>query len=175
MYGGELEPATVQANSATISNGRQYVGSRNNDYRVNQKSLFGERKYNSDPSIAQKVLNGITDKLYLTSPPTFTDGYDRTLNAEVPLFESAKGQELKRMGNTAMKGVTIAGTAALPFSFYYAPLATTAGLVTGVGTAKATDAGMNLVENLTDKQFTPEQRTIATFLTSLPAGTKGYK
>ena len=79
------------------------------------------------------------------------------------------------MGSTAFKGMTIAGTAALPFSFYYAPLATSAGLGTGIVASKATDAGMNLIENATDTRFTPEQRTAATLLTSLPAGVKGYK
>lgn len=113
--------------------------------------------------------------MHLTSPPTFTDGYNRELNAEVPLSESAQGQELKRIGSTTLKGMTIAGTTALPFSFYYAPLATTAGLGTGIVASKATDAGMNLIQNLTNRQFTPEQRTTATFLTSLPAGIKGYK
>ncbi len=175
IYAGELEPAIIRANSATIDAGRRIVGSKQNDYRVNQSSLFGQRRYNSNPSIAQKLINGITDKLHLTSPPTFTDGYNRELNAEVPLSESAQGQELKRMGSTALKGISIAGLSSLPFSFYYAPLATTAGLATGASAAKATDVGMNLIENATDTKFTPEQRTIATFLTSLPAGIKGYK
>ena len=160
---------------SAITNGHKYVGSKNNDYRVNQNSLFGERRYNENPSIAQKVLNGITDKLHLTSPPTFKDGYNRTLNAEVPLSESAQGQELKRMGNTALKGFTIAGAAALPASFYYAPLATTAGIATGTAATEATNLAMNAIERGTGKKFTPGQRTAATFLTSLPAGIKGYK
>ncbi len=175
IYAGELEPAIVRTNSETIDSGRKAVGSKPNDYRINQSSLFGQRRYNSNPSIAQKLVNNLTDKLHLTSPPTFTDGYNRELNAEVPLSESAQGQELKRMGSTALKGMTIAGTAALPFSFYYAPLATSAGLGTGIVASKATDAGMNLIENATDTRFTPEQRTAATLLTSLPAGVKGYK
>lgn len=164
-----------QAYVSAITNGHKYIGSKNNDYRVNQNSLFGERRYNENPSIAQKVLNGITDKLHLTSPPTFKDGYNRTLNAEVPLSESAQGQELKRMGNTALKGMTIAGTAALPFSFYYAPLATTAGIAIGAAATGATNLAMNAIERGTGKKFTPGQRTAAAFLTSLPAGIKGYK
>ena len=164
-----------QIYTSAITNGHKYIGSKNNDYRVNQNSLFGERRYNENPSIAQKVLNGITDKLHLTSPPTFKDGYNRTLNAEVPLSESAQGQELKRIGNTALKGLSIAGAAMLPASFYYAPLATTAGMATGAAATGATNLAMNAIEKGTGKKFTPGQRTAATFLTSLPAGIKGYK
>lgn len=58
-YGGELEPArlTVEQNPATISQGYQAVGRRNNDHRVGQKSVFGEREYDAHPSLAQRFGN----------------------------------------------------------------------------------------------------------------------
>ena len=174
VYAGELKPAIVTA-GPTISQDKKTIGSKSNDYRVNQSSLFGQRKYNPNPSIAARFLNGITDKLHLTSPPTFKDGYNRTLNAEVPLSESAQGQELKRMGSTALKGTAIAGLGTLPFSLYYAPLATGAGAVAGAAATKAVNEGMDLIENTTNSKFTPTQRTVATFFSSLPIGTKGYK
>jgi hypothetical protein len=58
-YGGELEPAVLIAeqNPATISQGYQTVGRRNNDHRVGQKSVFGEREYDPNPSLAQRFGN----------------------------------------------------------------------------------------------------------------------
>jgi hypothetical protein len=58
-YGGEIEPAVLIAeqNPATISQGYQTVGRRNNDHRVGQKSVFGERKYDAHPSLAQRFGN----------------------------------------------------------------------------------------------------------------------
>lgn len=86
---------------ATISQGADDKKSRKNNHRVGQESVFGERKYRQNRSLARRAFNDLTDALRLTSPPTFEDGYGRTLNAEVPLQESAQGQELKRMGETA--------------------------------------------------------------------------
>ena len=68
-----------------LSQGYQAVGRKNNNHRVGQKSVFGERKYDAHPSLSSRFGNWVTDGLHLTSPPTFKDGYNRTLNAEVPL------------------------------------------------------------------------------------------
>ena len=58
-YGGEIEPAVliVEQNPATIEQGYQTVGRRNNDHRVGQKSVFGEREYDANPSLAQRFGN----------------------------------------------------------------------------------------------------------------------
>ena len=99
-------------NSGEITNGTIQIGSKSNNRRVGQKSLLGERKPKNywDMSFAERALNNITDFLHITSPPTYKDGYDRVLNAEVPLKESAHGQELKRMGETAKNAGEIALT-----------------------------------------------------------------
>lgn len=55
----------------------------------------------STQSIAERAWNGLRDALGITTPPTYTDGYGNTRNAEVPFWEGAQGQELKRMGETA--------------------------------------------------------------------------
>lgn len=68
-----------------LSQGYQAVGRKNNNHRVGQKSVFGERKYDAHPSLSSRFGNWVTDGLHLTSSPTFKDGYNRTLNAEVPL------------------------------------------------------------------------------------------
>lgn len=101
---GELLDASIVVAprfEATLSQGEDDKKSRKNNHRVGQKSIFGERKYRQNRSLARRALNDLTDAVGLTSPPTFEDGYGRTLNAEVPLQESAQGQELKRMGETA--------------------------------------------------------------------------
>ena len=99
-------------NSGEITNGTIQIGSKSNNRRVGQKSLLGERKPKNywNMSFAERALNNITDFLHITSPPTYKDGYDRVLNAEVPLKESAHGQELKRMGETAKNAGEIALT-----------------------------------------------------------------
>ena len=52
-------------------------------------------------SIAGRAFGWITDKLGLTKAPTYTDGYGTVRNVEVPFKDSAQGQELKRIGETA--------------------------------------------------------------------------
>lgn len=53
-------------------------------------------------SIAGRAINWLTDKLGVTEAPTYTDGYGVERRSEVPFNESAQGQELKRMGTTAL-------------------------------------------------------------------------
>lgn len=52
-------------------------------------------------SIAGRAISWLTDKLGLTKTPSYTDGYGTVRNTEVPFKDSAQGQELKRMGETA--------------------------------------------------------------------------
>jgi hypothetical protein len=55
---GGLEPAVIiEPRPAIISQGYQTVGRKNNDHRVGQKSLFGEREYDAYPSLAQRFGN----------------------------------------------------------------------------------------------------------------------
>ena len=101
---GELLDASIVVAprfEATISQGTDDKKSRKNNHRVGQKSVFGERKYRQNRSLARRAFNDLTDAVGLTSPPTLRDGYNRIINAEVPLWESAQGQELERMGETA--------------------------------------------------------------------------
>lgn len=57
--GGLLDAAVVVAprSQATISQGYQTVGRKNNDHRVGQTSVFGEREYDPNPSLAQRFGN----------------------------------------------------------------------------------------------------------------------
>lgn len=48
---------SFKTNPATISQGYKQIGSKDNNHRVNQKSLFGEREYNPNPSLAQRFGN----------------------------------------------------------------------------------------------------------------------
>lgn len=152
--GGELEPSVVTAEykPAEITQGYSLVNAKPNNYRVGRDSVFGERKYDPNPSFASRTFNWITDALHLTSPPTFQDGYGRTLNAEVPTWESAQGQELKRMGQTAMKDIMIASIPFLGKSLFYNPLGTTAGFGVGIGVDQGIKSGFDhLNESLREK------------------------
>lgn len=180
-YGGELNPAVViyDPNQPVIKQGYQQLGSKNNDHRVGQDSVFGEREYHPNRSLAERVWNNFTDAVHLTSPPTFKDGYGRTLNAEVPLMESAQGQELKRMGKTAKNTAIIAS---IPFglkSLYYNPLAT--GASVGVGSALSWGAGKGMdaldkhVLNRYGKTFSEDQKNTVMFLSGLGGGGAAYK
>lgn len=179
IYMGELEPAVIiEPSPAIISQGYQTVGRKNNDHRVGQKSLFGEREYDAYPSLAQRFGNWITDGLHLTSPPTHRDGYDRTMNSEVSTWESAQGQELKRMGKTAM----FAGTAAaLPFGlhqFYVNPLAMAAAVGSGVAIDQGTKAALNVANdklNDSGKQLSENQKNAIRAAVGLFSGNKAYK
>lgn len=117
-----------------ISKGYKVVGRKDNNHRVNQKSVFGERKYKQNRSLADRAWNSFTDAVHLTSPPTFKDGYGRTLNAEVPLMESAQGQELRRMGKTAFDVIKIASIPFFGKSLYFNPFSTTVSAGVGAGT-----------------------------------------
>lgn len=179
-YGGELAPAvlTVQQNPATISQGYQTIGRKNNNHRVGQKSVFGERKHRQNRSLAERALNSFTDAVHLTSPPTFKDGYGRTLNAEVPLMESAQGQELKRMGKTAMKDVMIASAPLGLWQMYVNPLAMSAAIGTGVAVDQGTKFALNeandkLREN--GKEFSEEQQNAIRATVGLFSGNKAFK
>lgn len=174
IYGGELEPSVIRADTSSISSNKRTLGSKSNDHRVNQNSLI-QRKYRENQSIGEKLFNSVTDVLHITTPPTFIDGYGRQLNAEVPLSESAQGQELRRIGNTAGNAATITMFGTLPFSLYTAPLATTAGLTAGIGTASATNGIMNLIENGSNFKFSPGQRNTVALISSIPTGIKAYK
>lgn len=177
--GGELDPVIVEYDpNNSITNGYRTLGSKSNDYRVNQSSIFGERDYNPNPSLATRLLNNITDRLKLTSPPTYKDGYGRTLNAEVPLSESAQGQELKRMGQTAMN---TAALASIPFGakyLYLSPLATAAGASAGYaaseGTGLALDAVDSALKKRTGLQLSNTQKAIPQFTAGLIAGGAGF-
>lgn len=160
-----------------ITSGYRTLGAKENDHRVNQSSLFGERDYNSNPSLAARLFNNITDGLRLTSPPTYKDGYGRTLNAEVPLSESAQGQELQRMGNTAMTAATLAS---IPFGakyLYLSPLATAAGLGAGYAASEGTGLildGVDKVLNTRGYQLTDNQRAIPQFAAGFVGGAAGF-
>lgn len=49
-----------------------------------------ERKYNPNASYAERALNALTDKLGITSPPTYTDGYGTVRNTEDARREGEK-------------------------------------------------------------------------------------
>lgn len=175
IYGGELTPAIVQ-DTGTIDSGTREIGRHGNDYRVGQKSLFGERRLvaPSDRSLAQRVGNWITDNLHLTSPPTIKDGYNRVVNAEVPITESATGQELERMKDTAAKGIQIASIPTLGYQFFYAPLATTMMLGAGAGAYSGTNwllnKGNDYLSNNYGVSINPHVINTASIATSIPVG-----
>lgn len=162
-YGGELNESKIVVfrNQPTISQGYQKVGRKNNNHRVGQKSVFGERKYKQNRSLAERVVNSFTDATGLTSPPTFTDGYGRALNAEVPLMESAQGQELKRMGKTALNAGIISSIPFGGYQFYVNPLATSAAIASGLVIDQGTKDALNIAnEKLHEsgKEFTDDQQ-----------------
>lgn len=178
--GGELNPIIVSDinpnNTIKIEN--RAVGATSNNHRIGQPSLFGEREYNPNPSLMSRLLTNVSDALKLTSPPTYKDGYGRTLNAEVPLSESAQGQELQRMGETAMN---TAALASIPFGakyLYLSPLATAAGAAAGYvaseGTGLALDAVDSALKKHTGLQLSNTQKAIPQFMAGLVAGGTGF-
>ena len=56
-YGGELNPAVViyDPNQPVIKQGYQQLGSKNNNHRVGQDSVFGEREYHPNRSLAERA------------------------------------------------------------------------------------------------------------------------
>lgn len=168
-------------NHPVITQGYRVVGSKGNDHRVGQNSIFGERKYVApwNQSIAQRLWNNFTDALHLTSPPTYQDGYGRILNAENPFWYGAKGQELKRMGKTALGTGTIIGLGYLPWSFAASPTATIGAFGLGLGTdflaGKAMDGIEKNVLNRSGLRFSNNQKYAVRLASGLYGGTKGYK
>lgn len=73
-----------------------------------------ERKYNPNASYAERALNVLTDKLGITSPPTYTDGYGTVRNTEDARREGEKANIWKAVDSTtdALK-VGAIGTSAL--------------------------------------------------------------
>lgn len=95
------------------------------------------RKYkpNHQRSLAERGFNWLTDKLGITSPPTYVDGYGVERNAQADLKDSALGQELSRMGNTA-RNIGIFSLGVLAPGSAYIPLRV---LNNGIGAIAATD------------------------------------
>lgn len=56
-YGGELDASRLVefTNTGTISQGTENKKSRKNNHRVNQKSVFGERNFKQNRSLAQRA------------------------------------------------------------------------------------------------------------------------
>lgn len=175
-YEGELEPAVVTAvdTGKNINQGTRLLGSKPNDYRVGQKSLFGQRKNRDTNTLGRRMVNWFTDKTHLTSPPTYTDGYGRELNAEVPITESAQGKELERMKDTAVKGMMISSLPLMGYGLYYEPIATAIG--TGIGMAayggiKNTFNDANyFLKKYKGAEIHPSVGNSVAFLGSLPTG-----
>ena len=168
-------------NHPVITQGYRVVGSKGNDHRVGQSSVFGERKYVTpwNQSIAQRLWNSFTDATHLTSPPTYQDGYGRTLNAENSFWKGAEGNELSRMGKTALGTGTIIGLGFLPQSFTVAPTATVGAFGLGLGAdflaGKAMDGIEKNVLNRSGLKFSDNQKFAVRLAAGLYGGSKGYK
>lgn len=168
-------------NHPVIKQGYRVFLSKNNDHRVGQESVFGERKYVApwNQSIAQRLWNHVTDAMQLTSPPTYQDGYGRTLDAETPFWEGAQGKQLKQMGKSALNAATMAGLSFLPGAFVSAPWATTGAFGLGLGAdflaGKAMDGIENGVLRRSGLKFSDNQKTAVRLLAGLYGGAKGYK
>lgn len=124
-----------------IRQGYKNVGDYNTTERVGQKSVFGPRRDRNywEKSIGERLMNMLTDRLRLTSPPSYTDGYGTQRGTEVPLRESAAGQEAERMVNSL-------GKLGLGTSFVVNPVGTTIGLATAYGANRGANFGMNLID-----------------------------
>lgn len=117
------------------------------------------RQHKEATSIAGRAINWLTDKLGITEAPTYTDGYGVERRSEVPFNESAQGQQLKRMGETAKDvgklGLIAAGTIN-PFT-----AASTASTLLGtIGTAYGLSLGAQNVYN-TGKQFVQDPSSVS--------------
>lgn len=137
-----------------ISQGKTYIGGHT-DF-AGRKSLFGERRLRDTQPIAARLFNRITDKLRLTSPPTYSDGYGTSRNAEVRYPESAQGQQDAKMVESLGK----LGAAA---AFGADPVTTVASLATGIGSGYGAKKYMDLInnDNVYGLQIDPElQRKI---------------
>lgn len=58
-----------------------------------------ERTYNPNASYAERVLNALTDKLGITSPPTYTDGYGTTRDMDDARQDADKEKVQKTVEN----------------------------------------------------------------------------
>ena len=84
-YGGELDASRLVefTNTGTISQGTENKKSRKNNHRVDQKSVFGERKFKQNRSLVQRAWNDFTDATHLTSPPKFSLFFQQLLLSQV--------------------------------------------------------------------------------------------
>lgn len=110
-------------------------------------------------SIAGRAINWLTDKLGITEAPTYTDGYGVERRSEVPFNESAQGQQLQRMGETAKNvgklGLMAAGTIN-PFT----AASTASALLGTASTAYGLSLGAQNVYN-TGKQFVQDPSSVS--------------
>lgn len=110
-------------------------------------------------SIAGRAISWLTDKLGITEAPTYTDGYGVERRSEVPLGESAQGQELQRMGETA-KNVGKLGLIAAGMINPFTAASTTSTLLGTIGTAYGLSLGAQNVYN-TGKQFVQDPSSVS--------------
>lgn len=121
-----------------ISQGKTYIGGHA-DF-AGRKSLFGKRRLRDTQPIGARWINRVTDKLRLTSPPTYTDGYGTSRNAEVRYPESAQGQQDAKMAESL-------GKLGLATSLGVDPVTTIASLATGVGSMYGAKKYMDAINN----------------------------
>lgn len=121
-----------------------------------------QRKYTdpSSQSIVERAWNGIRDFFGFTIPPTYTDGYGNTRNAETPFWEGAQGQELKRMGQTAKITGKI-GLIATGFINPYTVSSLGTALLGTIGNAYGLSLGAQNIYN-TGKQYIQNPSSVST-------------
>lgn len=68
-----------------------------------------QRQYNPNASIAERIGNFITDKIGITSAPSYTDGYGTQRNPEEGRSEGERKRVIKAVENTGE--ALLAGTA----------------------------------------------------------------
>lgn len=104
----------------------------------------------SSQSIAERAWHGLTDALGFTTPP----------DNEVPFWEGAQGQQLKRMGNTAKTAgqIALVGTGFInPFT----TASTGSALLGTIGNAYGLSLGAQNVYN-TGKQYLQDPSSVST-------------
>lgn len=117
------------------------------------------KKRKEATSIAERAISWLTDKLGITEAPTYTDGYGVERQLEVPFNESAQGQELKRMGETA-KNVGKLGLVAAGMINPFTAGSTTSALLGTLGNAYGLSLGAQNVYN-TGKQFVQDPSSVS--------------
>lgn len=110
-------------------------------------------------SIAGRAISWLTDKLGITEAPTYIDGYGVERRSEVPFNESAQGQELKRMGETAID-VGKLGLIAAGMINPATATSTASSLLGTLGTAYGLSLGAQNVYN-TGKQFVQDPSSVS--------------